>query len=145
MFPIKKKRLTIQCDEMWSFVYNKSNKQWIWLALDVTNRHIVGVYVGARDREGAKGLWASLPAIYRQCAVCYTDYWDAYQQIIPSNRHRSVGKHTGKTNYIERFNCTLRQRVGRLVRKALSFSKKLVNHIGAIWYFVNHYNATLLV
>jgi insertion element IS1 protein InsB len=48
-------------------------------------------------------------------------------------------------NHIERFNCTLRQRVSRLVRKALSFSKKLDNHIGAIWYFIHHYNAQILV
>ena len=34
--------------------------------------------------------------------------------------------------YVERFNCTLRQRVSRLVRKTLSFSKKLENHIGDI-------------
>jgi len=40
-------------------------------------------------------------------------------------------------------NCTLRQRVSRLVRKTLSFSKKLENHIGAIFYFIHHYNATL--
>ncbi|NJL92178.1 MAG: IS1 family transposase, partial [Coleofasciculaceae cyanobacterium SM2_1_6] len=50
---------------------------------------------------------------------------------------------TGKTSYIERFNNTLRQRVGRLVRKTLSFSKKLENHIGAVWNFVHHYNALL--
>ena len=55
----------------------------------------------------------------------------------------AVGKETGKTNYIERFNCTLRQRVSRLVRKTLSFSKKLENHIGAIWNFIHHYNASL--
>ena len=45
--------------------------------------------------------------------------------------------------YMERFNNTLRQRVGRLVHKTLSFSKKLSNHIGAIWYFVHHYKASL--
>ncbi|MEM8716966.1 MAG: IS1 family transposase, partial [Cyanobacteria bacterium P01_G01_bin.4] len=27
--------------------------------------------------------------------------------------------------------------------KTLSFSKKLENHIGAIWMFVHHYNASL--
>ncbi len=54
--------------------------------------------------------------------------------VFPSKRHQSVGKGSGKTSYIERFNCTLRQRVSRLVRKTLSFSKKLENHIGAIWY-----------
>jgi IS1 family transposase len=41
---------------------------------------------------------------------------------------------------IERLNNTLRQRMSRLVRKTLSFSKKRENHIGAIWYFVHHDN-----
>lgn len=39
--------------------------------MDASTREIVGVYVGKRTREGAKGLWQSLPAPYRQCAVCY--------------------------------------------------------------------------
>ena len=43
---------------------NKGNKQWIWLALDAVTREIVGVYIGARDEEGAQGLWESLPPIY---------------------------------------------------------------------------------
>ena len=95
----------------------------------------------------------------RQCAVCYSDFWSAYEQVIPSQRHQAVGKETGQTNYIERFNCTLRQRVSRLVRKTLFFSKKIENQVGAIWgeemalfkshiplarwYFVHHYNASL--
>jgi IS1 family transposase len=37
-----------------------------------------------------------------------------------------VGKETGLTAYIERLNNTLRQRISRLVRKTLSFSKKLI-------------------
>jgi IS1 family transposase len=49
------------------------------------------------------------------------------------------------TNYIERFNNTMRQRISRLVRKTLSFSKKLCNHIGAIWYFIHEYNASLSI
>jgi IS1 family transposase len=69
-----------------------------------------------------------------QCAVSYTDIGSAYQQVFPSKRHQAVGKQTGKTNYIERFNCTLRQRISPLVRKTLSFSKKFENHVGAIWY-----------
>ncbi|MBF0607292.1 MAG: hypothetical protein HQL61_07090 [Magnetococcales bacterium] len=56
---VKKKekgRLTIQCDEMWSFVGNKENKQWIWLALDYDSGEVAGVFVGSRDMEGAKGV-----------------------------------------------------------------------------------------
>jgi IS1 family transposase len=128
---------------MWSFVKMKSNKKWIWLAIDVDSKQIVGVYVSSRDRIGAKGLWDSLPPVYRQCAVCYTDFWSAYEEIFPTKRHKAVGKESGKTNYIERFNCTMRQRISRLVRKTLSFLKKLENHIGAIWNFIHHYNAEL--
>ena len=139
----KKGKLTIQCDEMWSFVGEKDNKQWIWLAIDVLTKEIVGVYIGKRDEAGARGLWDSLPAVYRQCAVSYTDFWGAYGIVFPKKRHRAVGKDTGQTNYIERFNNTLRQRISRLGRKTLSFSKKLSNHMGAIWYFIHEYNASL--
>lgn len=59
------------------------------------------------------------------------------------NARSAVGKDSGKTCYIERFNNTVRQRVARLVRKTLSFSKSIDNHIGAVWYFVHHYNASL--
>jgi IS1 family transposase len=141
--PKKPGKLTIQLDELWSFVGSKANKQWIWLAMDASTREIVAVYIGDRSRQSALALWESLPAVYRQCAVCYTDFWEAYEQVLPSKRHRAVGKETGKTSYIERFNNTLRQRVGRLVRKTLSFSKKLSNHIGSVWDFVHYYNASL--
>ena len=141
----KKGQLTIECDEMWSFVLNKKNKQWIWLAIDVASREIVGVFVGSRNRKGAKALWNSLPAVYRQCAVCYTDFWSSYETVIPKKRHKAVGKESGKTNRIERFNNTMRQRISRLVRMTLSFSKKLENHIGSVWYFIHYYNASLPV
>jgi len=141
----KKGKLTLQCDEMWSFVGDKNNKQWIWLAIDVLTKEIVGVYIGKRDEAGARGLWDSLPAVYRQCAVSYTDFWSAYGIVFPKKRHRAVGKDTGQTNYIERFNNTMRQRISRLGRKTLSFSKKLSNHMGAIWYFIHEYNACLSI
>ncbi|MBW4596850.1 MAG: IS1 family transposase [Brasilonema angustatum HA4187-MV1] len=150
--PKPKRRLTVQMDELWSFVDHKGNEQWIWLAMDVGTREIVGCYIGDAhkgatigDRSGksAQALWDSLPAVYRQCAVCYSDFWVSYPVALPSKRHRAVGKETGLTSYVERFNCTLRQRVSRLVRKTLSFSKKSENHIGAIWNFIHHYNASL--
>ena len=142
--PKKKGKLIIQCDEMWSFVTCKNNKQWIWLAFDIETGEIVGVYIGSRNAKSAQCLWDSLPPVYRQCAVSYTDFWQAYDVVFPSKRHKSVGKETGLTNRIERFNCTMRQRISRLVRKTLSFSKKLSNHIGAIWYFIHNYNANLV-
>ncbi|MBW4652453.1 MAG: IS1 family transposase [Kaiparowitsia implicata GSE-PSE-MK54-09C] len=121
----KKGRLTVQCDELWSFVDSKGNKQWVWLALDVQTKEIIGAHVGSRGRQSAQALWQSLPPRYRQCAVFYTDEWEAYQGVLPSKRHQVVPKQSGQTSYIERFNCTVRQRVSRFVRRSLAFSKKL--------------------
>jgi insertion element IS1 protein InsB len=138
-----KGKLTIECDEMWSFVFSKNYKFYIWLAIDRDTREIIGCFVGDRSRQSARKLWHSLLSVYRQCAVAYTDFWQAYCQVIPSKRHRAVGKETGQTNHIERLNNTFRQRISRLVRKSLSFSKKVGNHIGAIWYFIHDYNTCL--
>ncbi len=41
-----KVRLTVQMDELWSFVDDKGNEKWVWLALDVVTREIVGCYIG---------------------------------------------------------------------------------------------------
>ena len=108
---------------MWSFVGNKGQKYWIWFALGVDTHGIVEVHIGDRSEMGARQLWALLTPVYRQCAVAYTDFWQAYGVVFPSKRHHAVGKETGKTSYIERFNCTLRQRVSRLVRKPCLSSK----------------------
>jgi len=110
--------------------------------MDLDSKEIVGVHIGNRDKQGVRGLWDALPPVYWQCAVAYTDFWTAYQAVLPSKRHRPVGKESGKTNHIECFNCTLRQRISRLVCKTL-FSKKLKNHIGAIWYFIHRYNQSI--
>ena len=143
VIPKAQGQLTVQMDELWSFVDHKGNKQWVWLAMDADTREVIGCHVGDRSRASARALWQSLPGVYRQCAVVYTDYWEAYETVILAQRHRAVGKDSGLTSYIERLNNTLRQRVSRLVRKTLSFSKKLENHIGAIWNFIHEYNRLL--
>lgn len=98
-------------DELRSFVDYKGNKQWVWLAIDAETREVLGCYGGDRSRTSAKVLWESIPEGYRQCAKGYTDFWDAYATVIPSQRHAAVGKDSGLTSYIERLNNTLRQRV----------------------------------
>jgi len=141
--PKAKGKLRVQRDELWSFVNDKGDKQWVWLAMDAQTREIIGCPISDRSRESARALWQSLPGVYRQCAKVYTDSWEAYEGVIPRKRHCPVGKDSGLTSYLERFNNTLRQRVSRLVRKTLSFSKKLENHVGAIWNFIHDYNRLL--
>jgi len=75
-------QLAVQMDELWSRVDDKGNKHWVWLAQDVTTREIVSCYIGARSGDAARALWTSLSPVYRQCAVIYTDYWQAYETAL---------------------------------------------------------------
>jgi insertion element IS1 protein InsB len=118
--------VTIECDELWSFIKVKGHQQWIWLALEQPTREIVreivGVARGERSERTAKQLWDSLPGVYRQCAVSHTDFGAAYLAVLPVTRHRTHNQ-LGQTNHIKRLNCTLRQRISRLVRKSFRFQK----------------------
>ncbi|MBD1821725.1 hypothetical protein H6F51_04325 [Cyanobacteria bacterium FACHB-DQ100] len=60
-------------------------------------REIVGTQLGDRSAVSAQALWDSMPPVYRQCAVIYTDHWSAYGAVLPRKRHRSVGKDGGLT------------------------------------------------
>jgi IS1 family transposase len=135
-------RLEVEADELASFVQKKAHKQWVWIAMDATTRQIITFHVGDRSHTSAEHLWAKIPQAYRQHATFYTDQYVVYETVIPAAQHKAMSKLARKTNHIERFNNTLRQRVSRLVRDALSFSKKLANHIGAMKLFICHYNLT---
>jgi insertion element IS1 protein InsB len=135
-------RLEVEADEMGSFVTKKAHKQWVWIAMEKQTRQILAFHVGDRSHASAQQLWANLPAVYREQATFYTDQYAIYTGIIPAAQHKAITKHARQTNHIERFNNTMRQRVSRLVRDTLAFSKKLANHIGAIKYFICHYNLT---
>jgi insertion element IS1 protein InsB len=135
-------QLAVEADEMSSFVYKKANKQWIGIAMDAKTRQVIAFHVGDRSRKSAKRLWAKIPQAYRQHAMFYTDQYVVYAGVIPAAQHRAISKLARKTNHIERFNNTLRQRMSRLVREALSFSKKLAHQVGAIKLFICYYNLT---
>ena len=99
---VKLLRLQAEADEMWSFVGRKSNKQWVWIAIDGESKQVIAFYVGDRSRKSARKLWDRIPLIYRQQATFATDDWEAYKGIIPEARHRVCAKGSGKTNIIER-------------------------------------------
>jgi len=130
----------IEADELWSFVGKKKRQVWIWLVLDALTRQVITMHAGGRGETDAKAFWEEVPEPYRSGCDVYTDEWDAYKKAIPEEAHFAVKKKSGKTSLIEGVNCILRQRISRLVRKTVSFSKTLANHIGAIRYFLSYYN-----
>jgi insertion element IS1 protein InsB len=110
--------------------------------MDASTRQVIAFHVGDRSSQSATALWETIPVRYQDQAIFYTEQYAVYTGVIPPARHRAISTLARKTHHVERFNCTLRQRVSRLVRETLSFSKNLANHIGTIKYFMCPYNLT---
>ena len=129
----------LELDEMWSFVARRRNKRWVWLAQCRRTRQIVAFAIGDRSEQTCRLLWQRVPKRYKRCLL-YSDFWDAYQKVLPDEQHEATGKGAGQTCHIERFNNILRQRLGRFVRKTLSFSKCDVMHELCLKLFLHEYN-----
>ena len=131
----------LELDELWSFVLKKARKRWIWIALCRQTRQVVAFVLGDRSRKSCRRLWQALPEPYRQ-AHCYTDFWEAYSKVLPEAQHTAVGKESGQTAHVERWNLTLRQRLARFVRRTLSFSKSEKMHEACLRLFIHRYNGS---
>lgn len=133
----------IELDEIHSFVGNKKNKRWIWLAKLRFKKQIIAYYIGDRSAEGLKKLWDRIPAKFKSL-LSFSDEWKAYSEVLDPKTHTSAPKQSGETGHIERFNNTLRQRIGRLVRRTLSFSKSESMHDLAIRQFIVDFNLSFI-
>ena len=112
----------LELDELWSFVLKKAHDCWIWIALCRKTRQVVSYAVGDRSKQTCQQLWEAIPDSYR-AGHCFTDFWAAYQAVIPADQHTAVGKETGETARVERWNNTLRQRLARFVRMTWQWHK----------------------
>jgi IS1 family transposase len=129
----------LELDELWSCVSSKENQRWVWIALCRRTRQVVAFFVGDRREARCRLLWERLPEAYRRCRTL-SDFWDAYQKVFATGKHQSVGKDSGETNHVARWNNTLRQRLARFVRKTLSFSKSDFYHELVLRLFIIRYN-----
>ena len=132
----------LELDELWAFVYHKDNERWLWTALCRRTRQIVAFVIGDRSADTCRRLWNAMPPAYRRCRS-YSDFWMAYQTVLPKRTHHPIGKETGQTAHQERWYLTLRQRLGRFVRKTLSFSKSETNHELVTHWFIILHNLTI--
>ena len=107
-------------------------------------RQIVAFSLGDRTEKACRRLWGKVPAEYR-AAIFYSDFWKAYQQVLPQAQHQAVGKESGQTNHMERWYCTLRQRLSRYVRKTLSFSKSDAYHQMVTQWYIYDYNFAIKI
>ena len=129
----------LELDEVWSFVLKKADKRWLWTAMCRRTRQIVAFVIGDRSEATCRLLWQAIPDEYKRCQS-YSDFWEAYANVFPKETHHSVGKETGQTSHMERWNNTLRQWNARYVRKTLSFSKTDFFHELVTRLFIIRYN-----
>ena len=116
----------------------------MWLAKARRPAHIIAYASGDRSEKTCQLLWQRIPRAYRR-AVCYTDFWEAYPKVIPAKQHRPVGKDSGETAHIERWNNTLRQRLARFTRQSLAFSKSDNMHEGCLLLFLHPFNQEIIL
>src|SRR5689334_22867778 len=77
----------------------------IWIALCRKTRQVVAYAIGDRSKQTCQRLWEAIPLAYRQ-GHCFTNFWAAYKAVIPEEQHTAVGKETGETAHVERWNNT---------------------------------------
>jgi insertion element IS1 protein InsB len=129
----------LELDELWSFVGSKANARWVWIALCRQTRQVVAYFLGDRSADSAHALRARIPPAYGRRAT-RSDFWLPYAEVFPRRTHRLCDKKEGETCHVERWNNTLRQRLGRFVRRTLSFSKSERMHELALRLFIHEYN-----
>ena len=112
-----------ELDEMWSFVQNKGNQRWLWLAIHHETRVVLAYTFGTRTDAVFRELKALLKPF--GITIFFTDDWGAYERNLPAHIH-FIGK--SNTQRIERKNLTLRTRVKRLARRTICFSKSVRMH-----------------
>ena len=112
-----------ELDEMWSFVQNKGNQRWLWLAINHDTGDILAYTFGKRKEE----VFREFKTILKPFGISmyYTDDWGSYKRNLPIDNHQ-IGKRNTQT--IERKNLTLRTRIKRLTRKTICFSKTQEMH-----------------
>ncbi len=119
----KKKRnydnpLVGQLDELQTYIGKKTNKIWLWTALDKNYSSILEWELGDRSSKTFEKLWLKVKSW--KCYFWITDGYKVYPQFIPEG-DQIISK-TSMTR-VEGENGRLRHYLARLHRKTLCYSK----------------------
>ena len=111
----------------------KKNKLWLIKAIDRRTRRTVAWVLGGRDTKTFRRLYNKVKHL-KDCTF-YTDDWDAFAKVLPSERH-IIGK--AHTIDIEHDNSNTRHHLGRFTRRTKVVSKKdfMVDLTLRIWHAV---------
>jgi IS1 family transposase/transposase-like protein len=128
---------SLEVEEFWTYVGNKSNKLWLIYAYERESGEIVCFVWGKRDLHTAQKLKDKLSDLGVSYGSIATDSWDSFITVFKGDNHLVGKEHTVG---IEGNNCRLRHRIRRAFRKTCCFSKKLLNHFKAFnlaFFYIN--------
>ena len=130
----RRRGLTSELDEMWSYVGKKAEPRWLWHAIDHHSGTVLAYVFGRRKDDVFLQLQELLAPFH--ITRFSTDGWGAYERHLDPAQH-TIGKaHTQK---IESKHINLRTRLKRLVRRTLCFSKTTTMHALVVGLFINRY------
>jgi insertion element IS1 protein InsB len=126
--------LAAELDEQWSFVQNKKNQRWLWLAIGHHTSEALAYTFGDRSNV----TMTKLKNLLKPFGInkFYTDHYTPYFNGIDNQQHFPGKRNTQK---IERKFLTFRTRIKRLARKSICFSKSEFMHDTVIGMFINYH------
>src|SRR5262249_42555571 len=130
----RRRGLTAERDEMWSYVAKTSQPRWLWHALDHHTGKVLAYGCGRRQDDVFLNP-QQLLALFG-ITKFYPDGWGAYERHLDPEQHQVGKEHTQK---IESKHINLRTRIKRLMRRTLCFSKTERMQDLVIGLFVNRY------
>ena len=152
---------SVQCDEVWSFVYAKdrsldhaepwdaAGSVWTFTALDGDSKLLVAYMVRKkRNTKSATILLSDLAGRLKKRPRLTSDALRAYELAARKiwgkkadlSQIRKGEETDHNTSYVERHNLTIRMANRRFTRKTNAFSKKLSKHQAMMHLFALYYN-----
>ena len=106
--------------------------------MDCATNKTIGWFIGDRSDETFKRFYDKKLSLLKK-AIFYTDDWDAYGKVLPSERH-VVGK--AYTIAIEQNNSNIRHYLARMTRrtKVVSKSEEMVDLSLRLCCYLNEMN-----
>jgi hypothetical protein len=81
----------LEVDELWSYVGNKKNDQWLWLVLHKKSRQVLAMQVGPRDKKTAELLFSKLPeALKKKPSISQINLMSIMKPFLGVNTNQLV-------------------------------------------------------
>lgn len=76
------KLVSMQLDELWSYVKSKSNEQWVWHAIAPVTKLLLAFHIGSWTKENAERFLGRLREIIAEVGIITTDGLEHYKELL---------------------------------------------------------------